>query len=76
MSMKKKGTIASNMHTLKSLERFEHLDELDGPQDIGVFRRDLDDNLQILTNVDPEHLLQAGHRLFSSKTTEVVNQPL
>ena len=59
--------------TFEALEGLEHLDELDGPKDIGVFRGNLDYNLQILADVDTEHLLQAGESLLGSEPTEVLH---
>ena len=64
------------IETLVRLERLEHLDQLDGTEDIRVLRRDLNDDLEVLTDVDPEHLLHASKRLLSREAAEVVHEPL
>ena len=61
---------------LKGLEALKHLDELDGAQDIRVLRGDLDDDLQVLADVNMQHLLETRHRLLGGETTEVVDEPL
>jgi hypothetical protein len=48
-------------HTLKTLERLEHFNELNRTKNIGILRSDLYHYLQILANIDAEHLLKASH---------------
>lgn len=62
--------------TLEGFVRLEHFDQLDGSQDIRVFSSDLDDDLEVLTDIDPEHFLQTRHRLFCRETAKVADQPL
>ena len=62
--------------TLEALEGLEHLDQLDWAKNVGVLRGDLNHCLQILADVDTEHLVEASHRLFSREPTEVVDEPL
>ena len=62
--------------TLEALEGLKHLDQLHRTEDIRVFRGDLDDDLQVLSNVDTEHLVHAAHGLLCRQTAEVVDQPL
>ena len=62
--------------TFESLEGLEHLDELDRAKDIGVLRCNLDDCLQVLTNVDTKHLIETSHGLLSGEFAEVVDEPL
>ena len=46
--------------TFEALERLEHLNQLDGAEDVRVLGRNLDDNLKVLAHVDTEHLVHAG----------------
>ena len=47
--------------TLEALEGLEHFDQLDRTEDIRVLRRDLNDNLEVLADVDAQHLVQRSH---------------
>ncbi len=47
------------VQALEALEILEHLNKLNGTEDVGVLRRDLNDNLQVLADVDTKHLLHA-----------------
>lgn len=49
------------IRTFETLEAFKHLDEFDRPEDIRVLGRNLNDDLQVLADIDLEHLLQASH---------------
>ena len=62
--------------TFEALERLKHLDEFDRAQDIRVLRSDLNNDLQVLADVDAEHLLHASEGLFCSKLAEVIDEPL
>ena len=62
--------------TLEALVRLEHFNKLDRSKNVGILRRDLNNDLEVLADVYSEHLLQAGHRLFRGETTEVSHQPL
>ena len=62
--------------TFEALERLEHLDQVDGAEDVGVLGRDLDNDLQVLAHVDAKHLVHAGERLLLGEATEVVDEPL
>ena len=62
--------------TFVRLKRLEHLDQLHRTEDIRILGRDLDNNLEVLTNVDTQHFLHASKRLLGSETTEVVHKPL
>ena len=64
------------MLTFESLERFKHLDQFHRAQYVRVFGGNLDDNLEVLTNIDAKHLLHTGHRLFSCELAEVIDEPL
>lgn len=44
-------------NTFEALERLKHLDELDWAEDVRVLGGDLDHDLQVLTDVDAQHLL-------------------
>jgi hypothetical protein len=45
--------------TFKCLEIFKHLDELHRTQDVRVLGSDLDYNLQLLPDVNAQHILHA-----------------
>jgi hypothetical protein len=64
------------VETLECLETLKHLDQLDWAQNIRVLGGDLDDNLQVLADVNSQHFLQTGHRLFSCQPAEIVYKPL
>jgi hypothetical protein len=53
----------------------EQLDELDRSKEVRVFSGNLNDNLEVLTHVGPEHLLEARNRLLDGKTAKVVYEP-
>jgi len=72
----KTPTKPTGIQTFEALEAFKHFDQLDWPENIRVFSGNLDDNLQVLADVDFQHLLQAGHGLFSGEIAEVINKPL
>ena len=62
--------------TFGTLEGLEHLDQLDRAKDIRVLCCDLDDDLEVLTDVYPQHLLHATHRLIGREASKVFHQPL
>lgn len=62
-----------NTLTFEGFERLKHLDQLYRAKDIRVLGSNLDDDLKILSDIYPEHLLHASHRLFGGETTEVIN---
>ena len=43
--------------TLEALEGLEHLDKLDGTEDVRVLSGDLDNDLQVLADVDAKHFV-------------------
>ena len=45
-------------------------------QYVRVFGSNLDDDLEVLTNIDAKHLLHTGHILFSCESTKVIDEPL
>jgi hypothetical protein len=53
------------MLTFEHLERLKHLDQFHRVLYVRVFDGNLDDYLEVPTNIDTKHLLHAGHRLFS-----------
>lgn len=62
--------------TFGSLELFEHLDEADGADQVRVLGRGLDDDLQVLPNVDLEHLVEALERLLDREGAKVLDEPV
>lgn len=51
----------SEILALKCFERLEHLDQLHRAKDVGVLGSNLDDDLKILADIYPKHLLHASH---------------
>lgn len=72
MSISRKD-IHAEILTFECFERLKHLNQLHRAKDIGILRSNLDDDLEILTDIYPKHLLHTCHRLFSGETTEVVD---
>jgi len=68
-----KRDIHGEIHTFKCLERLKHFDQLHRAKDIGVLGSNLDDDLEVLSDIYPKHLLYACHRLFGGETAEVVD---
>ena len=62
--------------TLEALKGLEHLDKLDGTEDVRVLSGDLNNDLQVLADVDAKHFVQTSHRLLRRETAKVVDQPL
>jgi hypothetical protein len=62
--------------TFEAFEGFKHLDQLYRTQNVRIFGCDLDDNLEVLTDIHTEHLLQTCHGLLSCQTAEIADQPL
>ena len=64
---------------VESLERsvsLEELDELERSEEIRVLGSDLDDDLEVLSDVDGEHLLEASEGLLDGESTEVTDEPV
>ena len=61
--------------TFEALKGFEHLDQLDRAKDIRVLGGDLDDDLEVLTDVH-QHFLHTGHRLICREASKVFHQQL
>ncbi|KAI3480029.1 hypothetical protein L1887_57805 [Cichorium endivia] len=64
------------VEALERLEGLEHLDELDGAEEVRVLCGDLDDHLEVLADVDLEHLAQALERLFHGELAKVGDEPV
>lgn len=64
------------IQTLKTLVALKQFNESDRTENVRVLGRNLDDNLEILTDVNTQHLVEAGHGLVCSKPAEVVGEPL
>jgi len=64
---------------IQALEAFvalKQFNEFDRAKNVGILGGDLDDNLEILTNVNTQHLVEASHGLVCSEPAEVVGKPL
>ena len=55
------GGSVGGILTFECLERLKHLDQLHRAKDVGVLGSNLDDNLEILSDIYPKHLLHACH---------------
>lgn len=62
--------------TFEGLEALKHLDDAMSADQVRVLCRRLHNNLQVLPDVDLEHLLEAFERLVDGKATKVVDQEL
>ena len=62
--------------TLKTLERLEHFNEFHGSENVGILRCNLHHDLQVLSDIDTEHLVQTSHGLLGCQPAEVIHQPL
>jgi len=64
---------------IQALEAFvalKQFNEFDRAKNVRVLGGDLDDNLEILTNVNTQHLVEASHGLVCCEPAEVVGKPL
>lgn len=64
------------IESLEGSVGLEELDKLEGSEEVRVFGRDLDHDLEVLADVDGEHLLQAGERLLDGEAAEVADEPV
>lgn len=62
--------------TFRGLEGFEQLDESRRSNQIRILGGGLHNGLQILSDVDSKHLVEAFESLFDSEFDEVADQPL
>ena len=63
------------VQSLEGFELFKEFDELGGTKEIRVFRGDLDDHLEILTDVGGQHFLEADETLLDAEAAEVSDEP-
>jgi len=64
------------VESLEGPVSLEELDELERSEEIRVLGSDLDDDLEVLSDVDGEHLLEAGEGLLDGESTEVTDEPV
>ena len=60
----------------EGLEGLKHLDEPDWTDEFRVLGGCLDDDLQVLADVDAQHLFEALEGVLDGKLAEVVDEPL
>src|SRR5699024_5816997 len=69
------NTLKIVIKTLRCLEFFKQLNKVQWTNQIRVFGGDLDNNLQILTNIHTEHFVKRFECLFNSKLAKVIDEP-
>ena len=62
--------------SLVAFETFKKLDEFIVAELLVIFRRDLNDDLQILADIRGEHGAQTFDRVFDGKVSEILNKPV